>query len=138
MAFNGYSIDVASARGAISGARSNWSSMLGYESKVETDMDEAGTAAKHSSIVSALNAAFTGCIRPLIVTMVNSGTNTFTSGDNVITAYENGDAAMNDAAVQKRAVTDIEKATAGINVTPEYSPTTTSVPSPDGDGGTGG
>lgn len=121
MAFGGYSIDVPAARDAISKAESAWLPLHGFESKISDEFTSAGAAANDQKIAAALETAFAGCIRPLVVTMVISGRNTFTEGGNVVTTFENGDAQMGDAAAQRQAAENIATTTAGINTTPEYT-----------------
>lgn len=123
MAFNGYDITPAAALAAIKNARDRFDDIDGIESKIDTTLAAAGTASNESKISSALDDVFDTFARPFVVTMIKSGRQTFTMGENLITTYQQADEDAGAYSAQKKdtAVTSMEKTLELIDDTPEYS-----------------
>lgn len=124
MAFSGYSIDPAVARGVVNSARNRFDDLHGMENTLETTGEAVAVAADEDEINTALQESFTNFLRPFVVTMITSATSIFTATDDVINIYDNADTTMaDDSDAQEQAVDDMAAKAKTYDNVADYSDT---------------
>lgn len=123
---DGYDVDVSGARATLARTESIWSDLYGIEKRIQSDFNEAGSAAKCASKVkAALDNAFTGCIHPMVVTNVNSGMKTIDGGHSVLNAISLGASAIAAKAAHAEHDAAAKKAVKALNGAADYTPDST-------------
>lgn len=116
-----YNIDVASARGAASGARGEFDDLYGHEGLIEEAGEGLADAVEESKINDALKENFSGFLKPWTATLINHGKNLLNAADTIISTFVEADGDMEDSANKTRR-DNITKATERIDDTPAYDP----------------
>lgn len=114
-----YTIDVAAAQAAVSGARGEFDDLYGHEGRIEVAGEHLAQAAEEDKINSALRQAFVDFLKPWTVSLVTQGRNILDAGDSIISEFVTADGKMEDAGnVLKRA--SIEMLANSVDDVPDY------------------